>query len=84
MWNELQYKQLIYLSLSTAGGKRLTDLNTTLNGLTKQTGEHILASQHEIVHSSLELLQQALLTLDSEASAHEEPEQGGSAACTYD
>ncbi|GCE25118.1 hypothetical protein KDA_06020 [Dictyobacter alpinus] len=76
-------RRTVQLSLSAAGEKRLADLNNTLNGLAEQTFEHIPTSQHEMVRSSLELLQQALLTLSSEAPTQEGPEEG-EVACTCD
>ncbi|GHO68532.1 hypothetical protein KSC_074240 [Ktedonobacter sp. SOSP1-52] len=73
-------RRTVQLSLSTAGEARLAELNRTLNDLATQTFEHIPAAQHEMVRSSLELLQQALQTLTTEAGTCENTDQG-EAAC---
>jgi len=70
-------RRTVQLSLSPAGEKRLNDLNDTLNALAEQTCDHIPGAQHEMVRASLELLQQALLTLTNEATAQEVPGEGG-------
>ncbi|GHO63159.1 hypothetical protein KSC_020510 [Ktedonobacter sp. SOSP1-52] len=73
-------RRTVQLSLSAAGEERLAELSGTLNDLAEQTFEHIPAAQHEMVRSSLELLQQALQTLTTEAEATDSADQGG-AAC---
>jgi len=67
-------RRTVRLSLSPAGEARLADLNQTLNALADQAFEYIPADQHATVRSSLELLQQALLTLSNEATTNEEGE----------
>jgi DNA-binding MarR family transcriptional regulator len=67
-------RRTVQLSLSPAGEKRLND---TLNALAEQTCDHIPGAQHEMVRTSLELLQQALLTLTNEAAAQAVPGEGG-------
>jgi DNA-binding MarR family transcriptional regulator len=74
-----QDRRTVQLSLSPAGAARLADLNDTLNALAEQAFEYIPADQHAAVRSSLELLQQALLTLTAKASTSEET--GGGATC---
>jgi DNA-binding MarR family transcriptional regulator len=74
-----QDRRTVQLSLSPAGEARLVDLNDTLNALAEQAFEYIPADQHAAIHSSLELLQQALLTLTATASTSEET--GGGATC---
>jgi len=69
-----QDRRTVRLSLSERGRARLTDLNDTLNALADQAFEYIPANQHTAVRSSLELLQQALLTLMNEATTNEEGE----------
>jgi DNA-binding MarR family transcriptional regulator len=68
-----QDRRTVRLSLSCAGEERLAALNQTLNALADQAFEYIPADQHAAVRSSLEMLQQALLTLTKEAAAN----QGG-------
>jgi DNA-binding MarR family transcriptional regulator len=70
-------RRTVQLSLSAEGKARLAALNDTLNALAEQAFEHIPGAQHEQVRSSLELLQKALLTLSSEATAHEGAGEGG-------
>jgi DNA-binding MarR family transcriptional regulator len=67
-------RRTVQLSLSPAGEARLADLNGTLNALADQAFEYIPAEQHATVRSSLELLQQALLTLTARTTAREEGE----------
>jgi DNA-binding MarR family transcriptional regulator len=67
-----QDRRTVRLSLSPAGEARLVDLNQTLNALADQAFEYIPAEQHATVRTSLELLQQALLTLTKEATANAE------------
>jgi DNA-binding MarR family transcriptional regulator len=67
-------RRTVRLSLSSLGQERLDELNQTLNGLADQAFEYIPADQHAAVRSSLELLQQALLTLTNVATANEEGE----------
>lgn len=76
-------RRTIHLSLSEAGQARLTDLNFTLNTLAERAFEHIPTEQHEAVRAALELLQQALLTLTTEASASTSEDEGG-AVCRCD
>lgn len=73
--SNLQDRRTVLLSLSPSGEARLVDLNHTLNTLADQAFEYIPADQHENVHSSLELLQQALLTLTTRTTAQEEREE---------
>jgi DNA-binding MarR family transcriptional regulator len=73
-----QDRRTVRLSLSPAGEVRLVDLNHTLNALANQAFEHIPPDQHANVHSSLELLQQALLTLTVRTAAGDEE---GETAC---
>jgi DNA-binding MarR family transcriptional regulator len=75
-----QDRRTVRLSLSSAGEARLADLNQTLNALADQAFEYIPADQHANVHTSLELLQQALLTLTKEATAS----AGGETTCGGD
>jgi len=70
----MQDRRTVRLSLSPAGEARLADLNHTLNALADQAFEYIPADQHATIRSSLELLQQALLTLSNEATTNEEGE----------
>ncbi len=65
-------RRTVQLSLSPEGSARLAALNDTLNALADQAFEYIPADQHAAVRSSLELLQQALLTLTHAATAKEE------------
>jgi DNA-binding MarR family transcriptional regulator len=65
-----QDRRTVHLSLSPAGSARLAELNSTLNALADQAFEHIPGEQHEMVRSSLQLLQQALLILGNQATAH--------------
>ncbi|GHO48762.1 MarR family winged helix-turn-helix transcriptional regulator [Ktedonospora formicarum] len=73
-----QDRRTVQLSLSSTGQERLADLNGTLNTLAEQAFEHIPEEQHAMVRSSLELLQQALLTLSTEATAQIGTVDGGS------
>lgn len=75
-----QDRRTVHLSLSPAGEARLADINQTLNTLADQAFEYIPASQHATVRTSLELLQQALLTLTKETTANE----GGETTCGCD
>jgi DNA-binding MarR family transcriptional regulator len=70
-------RRTVQISLSSKGSVRLAALNDTLNALAEQTFEHIPLAQHEMVRSSLELLQQALLTLTNEATAQVVVGEGG-------
>jgi len=76
-----QDRRTVRLTLSPGGIVRLADLNQTLNALADQAFEYIPADQHATVRASLELLQQALLTLTNEATAHTE---GGETTCGCD
>ena len=76
-------RRTIHIWLSTAGQDRLTDLNHTLNALAERTFDHIPVNQHATVRASLELLQQALLTLTVEAPASSAGDVGG-ATCGCD
>lgn len=69
-----QDRRTVHLSLSAAGEARLAALNHTLNTLAEQAFEYIPASQRATVRASLELLQQALLTLTNEATRQTEGE----------
>jgi DNA-binding MarR family transcriptional regulator len=73
-------RRTVRLSLSPAGEARLADLNHTLNALADQAFEYIPVEHHTTVRASLELLQQALLTLTKEAIANE----GGETTCRCD
>ncbi|GCE03541.1 MarR family winged helix-turn-helix transcriptional regulator [Dictyobacter aurantiacus] len=77
----LHDRRTIQISLSAPGEARLADLNTTLDSLAAQTFEHIPADQHEMVRSSLELLQHALSTLHGEAAQGEQSEGGTTWMC---
>jgi DNA-binding MarR family transcriptional regulator len=74
-------RRTVRLSLSPAGESRLANLNARLNALADQAFEYIPTNQHAAVHSSLELLQQALLTLTARATTQEE---GGETTCGCD
>jgi DNA-binding MarR family transcriptional regulator len=65
-------RRTVRLSLSPAGETRLAALSQSLNALADQAFEYIPADQHATIHTSLELLQQALLTLTKEATTQEE------------
>jgi DNA-binding MarR family transcriptional regulator len=75
-----QDRRTVHLSLSPSGVTRLTDLNQTLNTLADQAFEYILPDQHATVRTSLELLQQALLTLTKETTT----DTGGETTCGCD
>ncbi len=64
-------RRTVRLSLSSAGETRLLALNQSLNALADQAFEYIPADQHATIHTSLELLQRALLTLTKEATTQE-------------
>jgi DNA-binding MarR family transcriptional regulator len=72
-------RRTVRLSLSPAGETRLAALNQSLNALADQAFEYIPADQHATIHTSLELLQRALLTLTKEATTQE-----GETTCTCD
>jgi DNA-binding MarR family transcriptional regulator len=76
-----QDRRTVRLSLSHAGEIRLAALNQSLNALADQAFEYIPADQHAAVRTSLELLQQALLTLTKEATTQPE---GGETTCRCD
>lgn len=71
-------RRTVRISLSDAGQTRLNELNQTLNALADRAFEHIPAEQHAMVRASLELLQQALLTVTTEAT---EAGEEGSTTC---
>jgi DNA-binding MarR family transcriptional regulator len=76
-----QDRRTVCLSLSPRGEAHLAALNQALNALADQAFEYIPASQHAAVCASLELLQQALLTLTNEATAYT---KGGETTCGCD
>ena len=63
-----QDRRTVQISLSDAGQTRLSELNQTLNTLADRAFEHIPLEAHSMVRTSLELLQQALLTLTTETT----------------
>src|SRR5258708_2893740 len=67
-----QDRRTVQISLSDAGQTRLNELNQTLNTLADRAFEHIPLEQHHMVRTSLELLQQALLTLTTETTPSED------------
>jgi DNA-binding MarR family transcriptional regulator len=75
-----QGRRTVRLSLSPAGSARLSDLGHALNSLADRAFEYIPVEHHTTVRASLELLQQALLTLTKEARADE----GGETTCGCD
>lgn len=75
-----QDRRTVHISLSPSGVTRLTDLNQTLNTLADQAFEYILPDQRATVRTSLELLQQALLTLTEETTT----DTGGETTCECD
>jgi len=64
-----QDRRTIQISLSDAGHQRLAELNQTLNVLADRAFEHIPPEHHTMVRASLELLQQALVTLTTETTS---------------
>ncbi len=73
-----QDRRTVCLFLTPRGEERLVALNQTLNALADQAFEYIPADQHTPVRTSLELLQQALLTLTAKTPTREE---GGETTC---
>jgi DNA-binding MarR family transcriptional regulator len=69
-----QDRRTVRLSLSPRGVERLATLNQTLGTLADQAFEYIPAEQHAAVRASLELLQQALLTLTNVVTTDAEGE----------